>query len=126
MFHLSEQEFQKQMEKAQQRNESLLRIQELRKERNKYSQRKKLPTSKLITYYLFIVLNVVLVYSMVVMYKFQDLSYLGALITDIAAQVITYFIYAQKSRAENTVGGITYETAMRNLENSDDDLESVG
>lgn len=126
MFHLSEQDFQKQMEKAQQRNESLLRMQELRKERNKYSQRKKLPTSKLITYYLFIVLNVVLVYSMVVMYKFQDLSYLGALITDIAAQVITYFIYAQKSRAENTVGGITYETAMRNLENSDDDLESVG
>lgn len=84
-------------------------LQEIRHKNDK----KKVSTSKLITGYLFVVLNVILVYALVVMYQFRDLTYLGALIADIAGQVITYFIYSKKSQAENTVGGITYELAMK-------------
>ena len=72
--------------------------------------KKKIQMTKIITWYLFILLNVVLIYSMVVMYLFRDLSYLGVLITDIAAQVITFLIYTCKSFKE------TKEEALIELE----------
>lgn len=76
-------------------------------------------------FYLFAVLNIVLIYAMVVMYKFRDLSYLGVLITDIAAQVLVFFIHALKSKAENTTGGIVYETAIRQMDSSSCDYNSA-
>ncbi len=82
---------------------------------------KKLNTTKVITVYLFVLLNIILVYAMVAMWHFADLSYLGVLITDIGGQVVTFLIYAMKSKAENTEGGITYEMAMRGLKNSEED-----
>lgn len=90
---------------------------EIRKIKHKYDDQKKpLPTSKLVTVYLFVVLNIVLIYAMVAMWYFQDLSTLGILITDIAGQIITLAIYMRKSTAENCAGGITYELAMRDKE----------
>ncbi len=56
---------------------------------------------------------------MIAMWHFRDLTYLGVLITDVAAQVLTYFIYTKKATRENTVGGIKYETAMKALEKVD-------
>ena len=110
---LSEQEYQKQLEKVQNTNASTERKIALKKEKNKYKFKLSLPsTSKLIALYLFILLNVVLAYAMYAMWHFQDLQYLGVLITDVVAQILTYYIYSKKALAENTSQGITYELAM--------------
>ncbi len=82
---------------------------------------KKKSSTKVITIYLFTLLDIILIYAMVAMWYFADLTYLGALISDIGGQVITFAIYASKSKAENTEGGIVYETAMHELKNSEED-----
>ncbi len=132
MFYMSEKEFREEMRKARLKNESIARKQELQKIKNAYKPNKKRSTTKLIAVYLFVLLNVVLGFSMYMMYHLSDLTYLGVLITDIVAQVITFLIYVVKSTKENTQGGITYETAIRNLEiqssciNNKEDEEPVG
>lgn len=90
----------------------------IQKEKEKYSgEKKKLSTSKLIVLYLFILLNVVLFFTMFAIWHFQDLSYLSVLISDIVGQVTTYLIYSVKATKENTVGGISYDLAMANQNN---------
>lgn len=59
--------------------------------------RRKLETNKLIAFYLFIVFNVIIIYALVAMWKHGDFSYLGVLISDIAAQVLVYAIYCIKA-----------------------------
>lgn len=110
------------------KGEEKLRKRELKAKRDSYKKpRKKIPTSKLIAIYLFIILNIVLTFSMISMWSFHDLSYLGILISDVAAQVITYMIYMVKSTKENTSGGITYEMAMTELNKNDtSNEEAVG
>ena len=61
--------------------------------------KKKIETNKLIAIYLFVLLNAIVLYSMVAMWKLGDLSYLGALISDLAAQVLVYAIYCTKAYA---------------------------
>lgn len=113
MKYISEREFNSKMRVIQRRNESIDRYNKLKDEKKKsVYQYKKPTTDKLIAIYLFIILNVILVYSMISMWNFADLSCLGVLITDIAGQVITYYIYAKKATAQNTKGGITYDMAM--------------
>lgn len=113
MKYISEREFNSKMRVIQRRNESIDRYNKLKDEKKKVSINIKKPTTdKLIAIYLFIILNVILVYSMIIMWNFADLSCLGVLITDIAGQVITYYIYAKKATAQNTKGGITYDMAM--------------
>lgn len=113
MKYISEREFNSKMRVIQRRNESIDRYNKLKDEKKKVSINIKKPTTdKLIAIYLFIILNVILVYSMISMWNFADLSCLGVLITDIAGQVITYYIYAKKATAQNTKGGITYDMAM--------------
>lgn len=99
------------LRKIEKKGEQILRKRELKEKRDSYKKpKKKVQMTKVITWYLFILLNVVLIYSMVVMYLFRDLSYLGVLITDIAAQVITFLIYTCKSFKE------TKEEALIELE----------
>lgn len=99
------------LRKIEQKGEKLLRKRELKEKRDSYKKpKKKIQMTKIITWYLFILLNIVLIYSMAVMYLFRDLSYLGVLITDIAAQVITFLIYTCKSYKE------TKEEALIELE----------
>lgn len=113
MKYISEREFNSKMRVIQRRNESIDRYNKLKDEKKKvFINIKKPTTDKLIAIYLFIILNVILVYSMISMWNFADLSCLGVLITDIAGQVITYYIYAKKATAQNTKGGITYDMAM--------------
>ena len=113
MKYISEREFNSKMRVIQRRNESIDRYNKLKDEKKKVSINIKKPTTdKLIAIYLFIILNVILVYSMISMWNFADLSCLGVLITDIAGQLITYYINAKKATAQNTKGGITYDMAM--------------
>lgn len=116
MGYLTKEEYNVRLKKIKRNNESKERKYKLKEEKNKGKSTFKLPsTSKLIASYLFLILNVVLVYAMVAMWYFKDLTYLGVLITDIAAQVLTYLIYSRKSTVENSVGGITYDMAMAKL-----------
>lgn len=132
MRELSENDFNSKMEEIQRDNIMYQRKQLLRIEKRKYRPMPKIPsTSKLMSCYLFIMLNIVLIFAMIAMWHFQDLTYLGVLITDIGAQLLTYVSYNKKSTAENTSGGIIYETAMlqaKQAENSTDDdgEEAVG
>lgn len=113
MKYLSQREYERKLKEVQRENESIDRYNKLKEEKRKVSIDIKKPTTdKLIAIYLFIILNVILVYSMISMWNFADLSCLGVLITDIAGQVITYYIYAKKATAQNTKGGITYDMAM--------------
>lgn len=94
--NLTEREFQRQMAKIKRENTQKQRRNILEQERTKYD-RPKIETSKLIAIYLFILLNVIVIYAMVAMWHFGDFSYLGVLITDIAAQVLIYAIYCMKA-----------------------------
>lgn len=69
----------------------------LRAEKGKYKTANRIETSKLIAIYLFALLNAIVVYAMVAMWHFGDFSYLGVLISDIAAQVLIYAIYCMKA-----------------------------
>lgn len=114
MKYITQSKFENELAKIRVRNKSYERKKLLKAEKNKYRNKIKLPsTTKLVMTYLFILLNTVLIYAMIAMWHFSDLSYLGVLITDIVAQLITFFIYTVKSTKENTVGGITYDLAMK-------------
>lgn len=118
MKRLNDREFQAELRRIHKDNDYKEKNKILQEERDKYKKEIKLPsTTKLIAVYLFTMLNVVLIYAMVVMFLFHDLTYLGVLITDIAAQILTFIIYSAKSLKENSKNGITYELAMLEKQN---------
>ena len=57
----------------------------------------KVEFSKILAIYLIVLLTSIVVFTMVAMWHFGDLSYLNVLITDIAAQIIVYMIYCVKA-----------------------------
>ncbi len=69
----------------------------LKEERDKYKSASRFETSKLIAIYLFALLNAIIIYAMIAMWRFGDFTYLGVLISDIAAQVLIYAIYCMKA-----------------------------
>lgn len=117
MFYISEREYKQRLKKVEEYNKSLERKEALKNAKRK--RKINLPTTtKLITFYLFIVLNIVLIYSLLAMWHFANLSYLGTVITTIVGQILVYLIYAAKSSKENSVGGIKYETTMAQIKNN--------
>lgn len=94
--YLSEREYKKQLARIQRDNLSKERKMSLEAEKKKYNKNR-METSKLIAIYLFALLNAIVVYSMVAMWRFADFTYLGVLISDIAAQVLIYAIYCIKA-----------------------------
>ena len=82
---LSEREFQRQLAKIKAENVQKERQMQLDAEKRKYDK-PCFETSKLIV-----------IYAMVAMWHFADFTYLGVLISDIAAQVIIYAIYCLKA-----------------------------
>lgn len=129
MRRLNEKQYRAELTKINRENIYKQRNKILKEKKDIYKTKHKLPpTSKLIAIYLFIMLNIVLTYSMVAMWVFRDLTYLGALITDVVAQILTYYVYAKKSTIENTKSGITYELAMMDKMHqiSKDELDENG
>ena len=94
---MTDAQYYRKLRKIKERNKQAQRINELKQERAKYETPKKKETSKMIAIYLFLLLNVIVVYALVAMWHFSDLSYLGVLISDIAAQVLVYAIYCLKA-----------------------------
>ena len=97
MHIITEEEYRQELEKANKESQSRKYRNDIRDARNKYRKSFRFETSKLFTIYLFVLLNAIVIYSMVAMWKFQDLSYLGVLITDIAAQILVFGIYCLKA-----------------------------
>lgn len=58
---------------------------------------KNFETSKILAIWLFILLNSIIIYSLVAMWHFSDLSFLNALISEIGAQILVYAIYCLKA-----------------------------
>lgn len=136
MKMLTEREFNSRMKKLQMLNIQKERLQRLKAEENKHRKKIKFPsTSKLILFAVFIMCIEILIFSQYAMIKLQDTSAMYVLI-GVPVSIIPIVIgYYSKSAKENTVGGITYETALHELnqfncepseESYEDDEEAVG
>lgn len=111
---MTEKRFNEKLNRIYKKQKEYAQKEKLKAEAEKYKPaRIKLTMTKKITIYLFVILNILLIYSVVAMWHFEDLTYLGTLITDVIGQIIVFVIYAAKSTKENTVGGITYDKAMQ-------------
>lgn len=97
MRYLTQREYQEKLERIAEENIQIEYQQNIKKAKLKMRPKIKIPTSKLFCIYLFTLLNAIVIYAMVAMWNFSDLAYLGALITDIAAQVLVYGIYCMKA-----------------------------
>lgn len=104
--------------------------------KDKFIEKKdKIANSKLLIWFLFINCTIIELFTIWVIHKelrlaaegliAPDLQPLMALISTVVAEVIGFGIYALKSTKENTAGGIIYETAMRHMEEEEED-EIVG
>ena len=92
---MTKDQFYKRLERLKARNERIRQRRELHEEAHRLDRKRE--TSKLLALYLFGLLNGIVIFAMVAMWHFGDLSYLGVLITDIAAQILVYGIYCLKA-----------------------------
>ena len=93
---MTKKQYDSKLAKIREQNKTAKRKERLRNAKYK-SPSSGIETSKIIAIYLFGLLNAIVVYAMVSMWHFSDLSYLGVLITDIAAQILIYAIYCLKA-----------------------------
>ena len=103
-----EEKYKEKLKKIEAKNQRKLYAANLKAERNKY--KRKMETSKVLASYLFALLNIIVFYSMFIMDKYADISSLGVLITDIAAQILVYAIYCLKAfKAKNAEETLKFE-----------------
>lgn len=113
MFDLTQEEFEKKLAKVQEKNKQKEYRRLLREERKKSRPKFKLPsTSKLVLLVVILMCLEIIVFCQYAMLEFGDTSALYTLIGIPAVLVPTIWGYYSKSKAENTVGGITYDMAM--------------
>lgn len=96
-------------------------------------EKKKLQSSKLGLWLLFSDAFIVQIFCMVMIYRFANESNIGAMIGallsllgTIFVQGLSYSIYAKKSTAENTAGGIVFETALREMKAKEFNVDIPG
>lgn len=75
-------------------------------------QKEKITTSKVILAAILLLCVEIIIYAEIVMWKLNDLTSLYVLIGIPGALAAVIWGYYSKSKAENSVGGITYEVAM--------------
>lgn len=108
--------------------EVLERKYKLKQEKREFKKQflPKISTSKLLILFLFINCTIIELFTGFVTLKSLDLTTLTmanpdftplvALIGAVVSEVVGYAVYALKSAKENTAGGITYEAAMRQID----------
>ena len=118
MRYISEKEYNAEMLRIKHENESKARLRKLRAEKAKGRQKKSrnIPTSKLILWAMVILVFGIAIWFMYESHRLCDLSQAYALLGIVASLAPVIFGYYSKSRAENTEGGIVYETAMKEHE----------
>jgi hypothetical protein len=112
----------------QREKEVLERKYKLKQEKREFKKQflPKISTSKFLILFLFINCTIIELFTGFVTLKSLDLTTLTmanpdftplvALIGAVVSEVVGYAVYALKSAKENTAGGITYETAMRQID----------
>lgn len=113
--YLSEKDFNNRLKQIQAENVQKERLEILKKEKSKYKKKFKfkLPsTSKLILLVASLLCFQIVIFCEYVMFKFQDTSAMYALIGVPASLIPVVLGYYYKAKAENTIGGIVYDTAM--------------
>ena len=117
MIYMTKSQFDSKLAKVQKRNAGIEYRRRLREERMKYWPKFVLPsTSKIVLIVAAILCVEILFFCQWMIVKTGDTNALYAMvgvITALASIVIGYFV---KSTRQNTVGGITYETAMAQLQ----------
>lgn len=112
----------------QREKEVLERKYKLKQEKREFKKRflPKISTSKLLIFFLFLNCTIIELFTGFVTLKSLDLTTLTmanpdftplvTLIGAVVSEVVGYAVYALKSAKENTAGGITYEAAMRQID----------
>ena len=118
MRYISEKDYNAEMLRIKHENESKARLRKLRAEKAKGRQKKSknIPTSKLVLWAMVILVFGIAIWFMYESHRLCDLSQAYALLGIVASLAPVIFGYYSKSRAENTEGGIVYETAMKEQE----------
>lgn len=125
MRYISEKEYNAEMSRIKHENESKARMRKLKAERAKGQPRKskKISNSKLVLWAMVALVFCIAIWFMYESHRLCDLSQAYALLGIVASLAPVIFGYYSKSKAENTSGGIIYETAMKE-QNSTNDSES--
>lgn len=117
MKYISEKEFNFRMKEIQKENLSKERARKLKEEKMKGKSRRKTPsTSKLILLGMILLCIQIVIFCEYAMMTLYDASSLYVLIGIPAALAPIIWGYYSKSKAENTVGGIVYDTAMAEMQ----------
>ncbi|MBR5604319.1 MAG: hypothetical protein IKW51_09020 [Bacteroidales bacterium] len=116
MGYLSEKEYEARMRKLKQRNKSNERKRKLKEEKMKCFPKFKLPsTSKLILLGVILLCLQIVIFCEYTMITLGDTSAMYVLIGIPATLIPVVWGYYSKSKAENTQGGIVYDMAMKQL-----------
>ena len=87
--------YEKKLRKAEAKKLDKQQKQQLKEIRSYGKQ--KMETSKKLTIYLMSLFTIIIIYSLVAMWHFQDLSHLSTLITAFASEVVTFITYCAKA-----------------------------
>ncbi len=113
MKYISDKEYESRMKKIKLENMSKERLKKLKQEEDKYKPKFKLPsTSKLVLLGVILLCVQIVLFCEYAMLKLCDASSMYVLVGIPVALVPVIWGYYSKSKAENTTGGIIYETAM--------------
>lgn len=117
MRGISEKEYNLRLKQIQRENEAKERARKLKEEKRKGKPKRKLPsTSKLILLGMILLCVQIVIFCEYAMMTLYDASSLYVLIGIPAALAPIIWGYYSKSKAENTVGGIVYDTAMAGMQ----------
>jgi len=114
MRYMTKEEYIEKFKNLHARNVQIMRRRKLREERFKLFPKIKWPsTSKLVLWGVFLICIEMLAFSQYAMIALGDASAMYVLLGIPAALIPTCLGYFSKAKAENTIGGITYETVIR-------------
>ncbi len=116
MKYLTDKQYYNEMKRIKNKNKQKEKRRNLKIEKNKYKPKLKLPsTSKLLLAGAVLLCLEIVIFCEYVMVKFQDTNAMYVLIGIPASLIPVILGYFYKSKAENTSGGIVFETAMSQL-----------
>lgn len=117
MVYMTKKQYDSKLAKLQKRNESIEYKRKLRKERMKYWPKFVLPsTSKIVLIVSAILCLEILIFCQYMIIKTGDTNALYAMVGAVFGFMGIVLGYFVKSTKQNTTGGITYETAMANIQ----------
>ena len=126
MVYMTKSQYDSKLAKIQRKNETIERRRKLREERMKYWPKFIMPsTSKIVLIVAAILCVEILFFCQWMIVKTGDSNALYAMVgvvVSLASIVLGYFV---KSTKENTVGGITFESAMLNAKQQEPPVEET-